>query len=344
MKKNVIAFITTLLMSGFSFADHHEGHEGHGHGHKKKKIHVHGAIDLNYTYNFNKVDGLNADNFQHADQTAGIVNLNFGGSMNSLDWFIDLAFAGQNRLRLIGGPSSADLVAQAYLTKHINENLSFTAGRMFSNVGFEGVYNKDNWNYSKSYAFQLTGPWVNEGVALKYATNNGFGFGAFVYDGNETLANPISLTNQTDLAYSAQLSYGTEMFGIVYNFFHDEDGVEGYHNLNISADLSPSASVAVSAVRSDRKDTNEEYFGVAAYAKFALYRNAYIAPRLEFLKRDVATEDLKSATLTYGYNCEDAGDWRLEGRYDMADGNFANSKGTIKDNQFSMAIAWMHGF
>ena len=389
-KLKSLAFIAALISLG-TYASHHgggdhdhhahhegkhahEGHHGHGHGHghhkkNKKKIHVHGGIDLNYTWSFNERDELPLHNGEHDNFSAAQINTNFSGHHGKVDWLIDVNYDGQ-----IVRTGHHEMLTQAYLAYHLSDDVTITAGRMLTNLGYEGSYNKDNWNYGKSWSYALTSPVYHEGAALRYTSEGGFGLGLFLYDGMDTFngtypRSSITTNNPTvgdrDKAYSAQLSYGHEMFGVVYNFYYDENAIEDYHNLNISADLSPAISVAASFVLSKVQslipcvnsaaasvglpaglNVLGEYFTTTIYAKFNTSKNVYIAPRFEIIKNDTSNNDLVSGTLTLGYNCKSLGKLRLEGRYDSADASslLADSATFTKDNQFKLTTAWMYNF
>ncbi|HEY7533396.1 MAG TPA: outer membrane beta-barrel protein, partial [Nitrospiraceae bacterium] len=77
--------------------------------------------------------------------------------------------------------------------------LTITAGLFNSLLGYESLYAKDNWNYTRSWAADNT-PYMMFGVNAKYPINEAVTMTAFIINGYYHLAHP-----------NDQPSYGTQV-------------------------------------------------------------------------------------------------------------------------------------
>ncbi len=118
---------------------------------------------------------------RNKDFTLNLLELNTSASFGKISVYADLDFgdfADQNQ-----GHSSDGInhnIGQGYATYQFSDQLSLTAGKMYTHVGFELAKPMDNFNYSRSYAFSIGGPFWHEGLTLKYSHDSGFGAGVMV--------------------------------------------------------------------------------------------------------------------------------------------------------------------
>jgi len=71
----------------------------------------------------------------------------------------------------------------------VGNGLTITAGLFNSLIGYESLYAKDNWNYTRSWAADNT-PYMMFGVNAKYPVNEAVTVTAFIINGYYHLSNP----------------------------------------------------------------------------------------------------------------------------------------------------------
>ncbi|MCB9093823.1 MAG: outer membrane beta-barrel protein [Halobacteriovoraceae bacterium] len=337
-----------LLVAGVAKADNH-----------MSQVNIHGTIDANYTYNSsNNVDAsYHAYNTDNKGFSVGLVDLNFSGSHKKVDWLIDFARGEQT---VTAGAN--DDISQAYLRHHINDMVSVTIGRLHTNTGFEGIYAKDNWNYSRSLGFQFM-PKSADGLAVNYKHDSGFNAGVYAYDGADTTA---EADNQK--AYSFQLGYGMDNWSVTYNYWTDRDGTVQTagnkrvdHNIVATFDLNSQWSFALNYLMGEvDEDANDTaWTNYAVYAKYQHSDNLYFALRYDMWENDdkagaasfvddgVGTTNYKltGITLTGSYMCDSGSEFRLEVRQDSSDEEiYTDDEGEAQDNEMTVALAWIHSF
>ncbi len=335
-----------LLLVTVAKADSHEG-KGH--------VDVHGALDVFWNTNMNSGQTGGAYTpLAHDDVTIGLATINFAGSVKHVDYYVEMAYGSQSANTAATG--NAD-VSQAYITTHINDQVSVTAGRMATNFGFEGAFAKDNWNYSRSLAFGNGSPLWHEGIAVRYNHNSGFNAGVFYYDGE----NQINQGNaETTHSSSIQLGYSQDKWAVVYNYFANKDaGNELFHNLNFTYDFNSkfSGALAYASGEGDESGDTDEWSSIALYLKYMTSKKTYAAFRYEQFTDDdhaldnLATsttgsdESVSSITFTYGLYCDSGSEWRFEVRQDSADNEiFVDDEGAAEDAQMNVSAAWIHTF
>jgi hypothetical protein len=326
-------------------------HNSHAEG---QGVEVNGTLDLYYSSSMNGEDSQGTFYGNDHDQLGvGMAQFTLSGSTKNVDWLLDFVY-GDN---IVAGDAVAmDNLAQAYLTHNMGHGLSITAGRMATNVGFEGTYAKDNWNYSRSLAFQFAGPFFHEGAALKYAHDSGFGAGVFFYNGADSTSGDDDDKGHDS---SAQLSYTRDNWSAVYNYYTEsQDDETMIHNLNLTYDLNKMASFAVSHTinEDDLEGSDQKITSTAIYARVMPTEKVYGALRYEMASFEdgagtaagygAADNDVNSITATAGYYCDSGSEFRLEIRQDTADNAVYSESGetVLADDQLTLTGAWIHTF
>ncbi len=344
-----------LLLVTVAKAEHHEG-KGH--------VAVHGAVDVfwsNASYGDQTGGALNASSLDHNDVGIGLATLNFAGSVKNIDYYLEFAYGDQAGLTAASDTTSTEGLSQAYITHHFNDQVSFTAGRMATNVGFESAFAKDNWNYTRSISFLNAQPRFHDGVAVKYNHNSGFGAGLFLYDGNNDGQNDTTESGSS----SIQLSYAKDKWAAVLNYYTDGDyTLQGSNpasnlkanitNFNFTYDFNSRFSAALSYLMGeiDEDNNDAEWTTMALYAKYMVSKKTYAALRYETYEQESfanigtnADEEITGITLTYGMYCDGGSEFRLEYSQISADNDiFVDDEGTAEDAQSNVSLAWINTF
>ncbi len=227
----------------------------------RSEVNAKGALDVYWNTNMNSGQSGGAyEPLDHDDFQVGLATINFSGSSKNVDYYLELAYGDQ-----AGGTAAGTSggLSQAYLTHYVNQQISVVMGRMDSNVGLEGNLAKNNMNYSHSLGFNYGGPNYGEGIAVRYSNDSGLGAALFYYDG------PDQLTDSgTTNAYSAQLSYKKEKLSAIYNYFHEQDGLNSsIHDFIISYELFKELSLFTNIISGqfDEENLDGNWLSIALY-------------------------------------------------------------------------------
>jgi|GEM_PF-3170695 len=332
-------------------------------------------VDAYYLYNFNNpVAGTNtsARNYDqtHNDITLNLIELNLQGARGPLGYVVDLdfgAFAEQNTSST-SDPISHN-IGQAYLTYRSN-GYTLSAGKMYTNVGYEVAKAQDNWNYSRSFAFSVGGPFWHDGISLTKDYDSGFSWGVFVYDDWDARVETNSAKT-----YSGQLKYSNDSFSLVYNYItgHQNAGLtdaddndlstksKSLHEVNAQWDVNDSVSLALNGLMGIDENAagvpgnveNAEWSALVAYAHFSMERFRF-TPRFEVFSfknalpqsdsgLDLTGSDLtfSAVTLTGAFMIDENSEFRLEARRDQASQDFYTSAGSDARSQSTMSLSWL---
>jgi hypothetical protein len=365
------------------------------------QVNVGAMIDVYYTYNMNHevpsgAEGSNSQSVgrtqrlrnydqKHNDITMNMFEINFSGKVRNVGFYADLDFGpfadqnsghsdlscedtdsdGEVNSCSDGGDAVGHNIGQAYLT-YEKSGYTFSAGKMYTNVGFEVAKAQENWNYSRSFSFSWGGPFWHEGVSLTKGYDSGFGWGLYIYDNWDSR----SETNDNK-TYSIQLNYSKDKLGVIYNYitglenekratYTDDDGdtqplrseSKEVHEINATYSINNRFTVAVDALtgRDSKTGANEDgdvedykWTGSTLYVRY-VNGDFSITPRLEtftfqyfdasdsnFQAEDgTAIDDDKltftGTTITFGYNLTSASEVRLEYRQDAASEDYYLNK------------------
>lgn len=343
-------FLILSLLCSAAFADHHE----------KTDFKFGGLIDAYYMSNLNSsadgaaITGRNYDS-DHNDFTLNLLELNFSATRGHYSFYGELnfgQFASQGNL-------IDNNIAQAYLAYQFKSGFTLSAGKMYTNVGYEVAKSQDNWNYSRSFAFSLSGPFWHEGIALTKTYDSGFGWGAYIYDGWDD-----EEENNNDKTYSLQLNYSKNNWGVVYNFMTGQENDENdanasetndVHEVNFSYEVNPAVSLALDYVKRTngaKVGDDREVSSVVLYANYQHSKKWSFTPRVEMYTESndgtnftqVGTSkdlDITGLTLTASYEPEVDTEFRFELRNDSASEEIFQKDGKGEKGQTTASVSWM---
>lgn len=338
-------------------------------------------LDTYYMYNLNSPTGgaqTNVRNYDrnHNDFTLSLLELNFRGSKGDIGYYVDLdfgSFANQNAAHptdTAAGDGITHNVGQAYLTYNLH-SYKISAGKMYTNVGYEVAKAQDNWNYSRSFAFSIGGPFWHEGVSITKSYDSGFGWGLFVYDDWDKRQE-----SNDEKTYSGQIKYSSDSFVIIYNYITgqqnpagtlDADGqsrasqTKSAHELNTQWDINKDFALALNLVLGSDGNAggtagnvkDGEWNAVVGYLHYEV-GDFSITPRYEVFsyKNALPTTQngssilgsefsLTGITLTGGYNLNENSELRLEARRDQASKDFYVKDGVLVQDQITVSLSWL---
>lgn len=355
---------------------------------------VTGLVDAYYAYNFNR-PGTPAYQFAQAtDGVGGNSNLKTNFLPNTQNKFRAFdAYSNQIQLALaeigfkyvtpevtmkadLDFGSTADL---AFATpagtdevgKHIGQavisytpaaapNLTFNIGKMPAHLGYEVVKSKDNWQYSRSFLFNLGEPFWHTGASASYAWVPGkFSSTVYVYNGwNSTFDNNGAKTLGLQLAFVP-----TDTLALTYN------GIGGAEQTGNSSDLkmvheliavwSPTKTLAFAGDFIYGSSKNETVGGEvidptwvagSVHAKVSLTPWFSVSPRFEVYRDNGGlttglTQTLDSETLTNTFTLAPGLETRIEFRRDHSSEQvFTGSDGAASNSQVTATAGFLYSF
>lgn len=317
----------------------------------------------------------------HSNQvTLNMVELSAKRKVGDVAFRVDLAFghmvdalAGSGTLSN-GQPAAANAqeptrnITQAFVAYSPASvpNLTITAGKFYTHMGYEVTRAKDNWQYSRSLTFNYAIPFWHEGLSANYAFVPGK-FGATIY-----LLNAWDGRVSTEANKSATLGANlnaTPIDGLTanYNYIGGVETVRDRreaHELNVAYAVSPQVSVAADYVMGSHEkavNTNTDdakWSGLAFYVKYSPMSWYTLSPRYEIFNdadgyllgthsnTPATKHKITSITIANNFTLHDGLEARLEYRSDKsnADGYFKNSSGSNSDKQDSYTAALLYSF
>jgi len=373
MKNKLTAVIVGSMMSGMVVANE---------GNIKMGI----DMDLSYVYSDNYQTALTGaagtPGIQYIPGTAlsnerndfdvNMAAVTLSGSSKDLDWLIEADLAGEDGL-------TGSYINQAWLKMNVSEMFTVTAGRMYSFFGFEGTKAKDNWNYLRSYGWQLAPSWHN-GVALNWDMKNGFTAGLHLLDESKE-DNDTNTTDARDNAYAvgATVGYSMDKLTTKFDFYRSKEGTYAealtQYNLNATYDINDrfAAAAVIGMGKGDiaAEGSESKYTNYAAYLKFKATEQFYAALRYEIYEEEVTgtgsyfittltrgfdvadlagqnSNQFNSATITGGYDLMNGSELKLDLRMDSADRKVwldgGDSTKEKKDSVNVVALAWLYRY
>lgn len=356
------------------------------------------GLDGYYTYNFNhplgRVNLLHAYDvssnsfslsqatliFEHApDVSAGRpfgarVDLQFGQATETL------AGNPANELR----PQVYRNLFQAYGTyvAPVGTGLNVDFGKWASALGPEGNYNKDQFNYSRSYFFFFL-PFYHVGFRTAYAVNPKLSFGYWLVNGAQQAEDFNGLKSQNfqillkptnEVSWTTNYYFGQEGRDVVAvpnpgiptrptqpglpetNVSPAPNGrlhiFDSYAFWNASKNLTLGGEFDYVINRQFAHSAPAHVTGGAGYAHYQLTSKAAVAARGEYLSDrgglfSGATQALKETTVTYEYKIADGLISRLEWRRDFSNQPFflTDVPGSLQKDQntATLGLIWWWG-
>jgi hypothetical protein len=316
---------------------------------------INGSLDMNYVWNFNQPPPVQAPtgsnltqppgnnkyrsfDLYHDDFSLALAELTFEKKVGNVTAFIALDF-GHTAEVLSPNDEVTKNVTQAYLTyvPKSNPRWSFVAGKMLTHIGLELIKTSANWNYSRSLLFSYAGPFWHTGVGAKYAIVPDRITGA-IYIYNQTSG--VYQTGRSKTLGAQLQTKPWENVTLTYNLIDGQENdaagighVRQIHELVATYDISPEWSVAGDMIFGDlthakASGARAQWFAWTAAARYKVGW-FMVSPRFEIyndkggVTLEPATDDtaalpqkVDSETLTFGFDCGDGLQIKLEGRRD----------------------------
>lgn len=255
------------------------------------------------------------------------------------------------------GTANADAsknITQAFITYNTSEikDLTISAGKFYSYLGFEVTRAKDNWNYSRSYTYNYGIPFWHEGLSL------GYGFIPTKLSGTFYVMNAwdgrIANEQNKSATLGASLNWAPmEGAILVFNYISGAEGTESgsirsVSELNGSYAINDFASVAFDTVvgrqTSTATTTESKWNSYVIYAKLNFTPFYTLSPRYEvyddadgFTLGQGTTQKITSITLSNNFNLEQGLEARIEIRNDK-------SNAVSTNNHTTTTVAFLYSF
>ncbi len=252
-------------------------------------------------------------------------------------------------------------VTQAFV-QYAMGNWTIQGGKMLTLVGAEVIAPTGNSNVSRSLLF-FGEPLTHTGLRATYAVNDTFSFIFGVNNGwNATSDTNTQKTAEVGMAWipskafalTAQGYFGNEVGGS-FNGSRDIVDVVATWNVNdaltliLSADWGQQKGI----VTDDELGTitDAKWSGVAGYFNYAINSEWRVSVRAEYMHDQDGfisgvDQNIKEATVTFGYAPTKNFELRLEGRIDKTPDDYflKDNDGTLSDTQSHILIEGLYKF
>jgi hypothetical protein len=345
---------------------------------------ISGMFDAYYAQNFNHTPAVTTPsstspglpNQQNSSRNFDLYNNQFAlnlaeltikNTMKETTLLVDLDFGQQADYiakQDSGSTATTDSVSknigQAILTYSPSSHpgLSFSVGKMDTNMGYETPKAINNWQYSRSFLFSYGIPYWHMGASVTDTiVPDLFTASAFVYNGWNTLYN-----DNSGHTFALQLALTpNKNFSFVYNGIegpeHPEDisDITQVHEMIATFNASSKVQMASDTIygwagRAFESESDAHWWASSFALKYQVLPLYSISPRLEFY-RDAdgyttgTVQDLTSVTLTQATKLPDGIEPRLELRWDHSSaGSFQSGVTTTKKDQLTLLIAALYSF
>jgi hypothetical protein len=230
-----------------------------------------------------------------------------------------------------GASANSFDILQGY-AQYANGNLTVQAGKFTTLAGAEVIAPTGNTNFSRSLLFYAE-PMTHTGLRATYAVTSTLSVIVGVNNGwNYTKIDYGSKTGELGVAYNPN-----KYFSLTAQMYAGKDPVYGAERTFFDTVATINATSALSFVVSydwGKQETSTatsegliggDWDGVAAYVNYQISSQWRVSLRGEYLDdKDGTTvvtgtpQDLKEATLTFGYDPVASFELRIEGRYDTS--------------------------
>ncbi|MBV8518971.1 MAG: porin [Acidobacteria bacterium] len=225
---------------------------------------------------------------------------------------------------VVHGSDSLRYVYQASVAYRLPDGVVLEAGVYPSHIGFESLFSKDNWNYTRSWLGELS-PYYQTGIKASYAFNAHWSAQLHVLNGWQLVHD-----NNDARAFGTQLAYTSDRLTASLNTFIGPELADDNKSLRTLGDvvaiyrLTPRLQLGGSYDRGSQQlpETRAaRWRGLAMYARYTLNARHAFALRAEQFRDDEGAisgtgQTLREATLTWEMRPRDALVLKLETRYD----------------------------
>lgn len=351
-----------------------------------------GLLDLYYAYNFNRpmpslapatsATGTQTQNrslpanqnvlhnfdLYHNQLALNLAELSFKHTGKQVSLKVDLDFGETADWTHTAGNFTDEVskhIGQAIVAYNPSglSNLTLSAGKMATHLGYEVIKTKDNWQYSRSFLFALALPYWHTGVSAAYAWVPGkFSTTAYLYNGWNNLTD-----NNTAKSVGGQIAFTpSDSLAIFYNVItgpEQDNNTSNYktvHEANFVLTATPWLSIAGDSVYG--MSNNETVAGAtlehptwiagSLATKFTLASWYSISPRVEIYRDNGGyttgtgiSQTLDSQTLTQAFTLAEGFELRAEARRDHStETPFADHQGAPKNSQYTGTLGILYSF
>jgi hypothetical protein len=266
-------------------------------------------------------------------------------------------------------------IQQAYVS-YQSGGAKLEVGKFATLIGAEVIESPDNWNFSRSWGFEL-GPYTHTGVRLSYALNDKVGFTIGANEGWDNMSTngvaPKSAEAQitykpTDSSYlSVQATGGHEVAnglysGVTPGATNALYGTRSIINTVDSWDITNKVSVMIDASYAEQKGANSlaanaptglqtvKWWYVIPYLNYHINDQWRVALRAQYFDdkdgfRTGVAQKLKAGTITLAYMPDASAEVRAEVRYDKSNVKSFQSiygTGAAKNHQLESALEFIY--
>ncbi|HEX3579592.1 MAG TPA: porin [Thermoanaerobaculia bacterium] len=295
-----------------------------------KPVAVHGFIDAYYAWNGNHP--ASHESFEAGTGSTAKRANEFNLNLAEVDVTRDAQPVGFH-LALIAGngadvihasePQGFRYIYQASILYKPTDRLTLEAGIYPSHIGFEGLFSKDNWSYTRGWLAEFS-PYYQAGIRANYAFTAHWSGELHVLNGWQIIDD-----NNAAKAIGGKLAYANGRLNTSLNTF---DGAElpgdGKHwrhfgDLIATFNATPSLSIGGSLDRGRQEFPGgaANWLGIAGYGRYAFDNRRALAVRVERFSDPAngitgTPQKLAEATLTYEYRPAPNLILKVEGRRD----------------------------
>jgi len=303
-------------------------------------VKIHGFIDAYYAWNGN--DPASHESFVAGTGSTAKRANEFNLNLAEVEVTRDAQPVGFH-LSLIAGsgadvihasePQGYRFIYQASILYKPSDHLTLEAGIYPSHIGFEGFFSKDNWSYTRGWLAEFS-PYYQTGIRANYAFTTHWSGEIHVLNGWQNIAD-----NNDARAIGGKIAYANGRLTASLNTFDgpelagDDNHWRHFGDLIATFNATPSLSVGGSLDRGRQEAAN--WFGIAAYGRYAFDKRRAVAVRVERFSDPEngitgTPQKLAEATLTYEYRPVPNLILKVEGRRDHSTAPVFNS-GSARD-------------
>lgn len=233
------------------------------------------------------------------------------------------------------------VIQQAFATANFGPMFTLDAGRFVTTAGAEVIESHLNWNYSRSFLFNII-PFQHTGLRLHIRPTDMVTVQVSVVNGwNNDPDNDDSKTYGLSLAL-APPETGTNIVATTY--FGKERGDDFRFLADLVASQRLSDDLALNLNFDFIKEGDARALGAALMARLRLLDRLSVAARTEFLNQKETmdtTTNFFEGTLTGIFSVASNYEIRLEFRGDFADDDVFQKGMELKDSQITALIAFL---
>lgn len=348
---------------------------------RSKNWSIVGNFDFYYAFNSNSPSDISGPTANSTSLPAGnnsyrfydsyarqfslnLAELSLKHTTKEVSFLLDLDFGQMAELNAVTPPNlavdnSSKNIGQAIVTftPEGAPTWTFDIGKMPTHLGLEVIKAKENWNYSRSFLFTYGIPVWHTGVHANYAANSQLNFGAYLYNGWNTL---YSINSAQTFGWQVKF-VPNESLTLIYNGISgpqkaaDVNDKKTVHEANFTYLLNLKFALGFdflvgSEDRGVSATVDTKWTAYSIALKYQIDEKSYTSFRYESFKDEngkivdsTLAQNLNSATVTYAYRTSTDIEARIEYRRDNSDKTvFVKGDGSSVDNQSTATLALLY--